>query len=85
NLAQLQRWAGALQQVIDRHDILRTAVVSEGLEHAVQVVWREARMQVCAIDGLAAGSVIDALQARFDARHQRLDLSRAPLLRLLHA
>ncbi|MBC3502493.1 non-ribosomal peptide synthase/polyketide synthase [Pseudomonas sp. SWRI59] len=85
NLAQLQRWAGALQQVIDRHDILRTAVVSEGLEHAVQVVWREARMQVCAIDDLAAGSVIDALQARFDARHQRLDLSRAPLLRLLHA
>jgi amino acid adenylation domain-containing protein len=85
SLAHLQRWAGALQQVIDRHDILRTAVVSEGLAHAVQVVWREARMQVSAIEGLATGSVIDALQARFDARHQRLDLSRAPLLRLLHA
>ncbi|WEL58164.1 non-ribosomal peptide synthase/polyketide synthase [Pseudomonas kermanshahensis] len=85
SLAHLQRWTGALQQVIDRHDILRTAVVSEGLAHAVQVVWREARMQVSAIEGLATESVIDALQARFDARHQRLDLSRAPLLRLLHA
>ncbi|WP_309475491.1 non-ribosomal peptide synthetase [Pseudomonas putida] len=85
SLADLQRWAGALQQVIDRHDILRTAVVSEGLEQAVQVVWREARMAVTAIDGLGSERVLDALQERHDARHQRLDLSCAPLLRLVHA
>ncbi|WP_313455215.1 non-ribosomal peptide synthase/polyketide synthase [Pseudomonas sp.] len=85
NLARLHTWAGALQQVIDRHDILRTAVLSEGLAQPVQVVWRNARMAVTAIDDLPAGSVIDALQARFDARQQRLDLAQAPLMRLLYA
>ncbi|MFJ4348947.1 non-ribosomal peptide synthase/polyketide synthase [Pseudomonas sp. NPDC089401] len=85
SLARLQAWAGALQQVIDRHDILRTAVLSEGLEQPVQVVWREARLAVTAITDLQGDAVIDALQARFDARHQRLDLSQAPLMRLVHA
>ncbi|MDH0732055.1 non-ribosomal peptide synthase/polyketide synthase [Pseudomonas sichuanensis] len=85
SLARLHAWAGALQQVIDRHDILRTSVVTEGLEQPVQVVWREARMAVTAITDLTGASPIDALQARFDARHQRLDLSRAPLMRLVHA
>ncbi|MEN4826672.1 non-ribosomal peptide synthase/polyketide synthase [Pseudomonas sp. P39-UII1] len=85
SLARLQAWAGALQQVIDRHDILRTSVLTEGLEQPVQVVWRAARMEVTAITDLAGASPIDALQARFDARHQRIDLARAPLMRLVHA
>ncbi|MFJ4156105.1 non-ribosomal peptide synthase/polyketide synthase [Pseudomonas sp. NPDC089752] len=85
SLARLHAWAGALQQVIDRHDILRTAVLTEGLEQPVQVVWRTARMAVTEIADLSGASPIDALQARFDARHQRLDLSRAPLMRLLYA
>ncbi|MDD1013908.1 amino acid adenylation domain-containing protein [Pseudomonas sp. TNT2022 ID1025] len=85
SLARLHTWAAALQQVIDRHDILRTAVLSEGLVQPVQVVWRTARMAVTAVAGLSGASVVDALQARFDARHQRLDLSRAPLMRLVYA
>ncbi|MDR6710988.1 amino acid adenylation domain-containing protein [Pseudomonas hunanensis] len=85
SVARLHSWCDALQHVIDRHDILRTAVVCEGLLQPVQVVWRHAQLALTPISGLGDGAVIDALQARFDARHQRIDLARAPLMRLMYA
>ncbi|CAG8863571.1 Tyrocidine synthase 3 [Pseudomonas fluorescens] len=86
SLERLHAWTAALQQVIDRHDILRTAVVWQGLDSPQQVVWRKADLAVEAV-GLdsSEGSVIEGLERRFDARHHRLDLSRAPLLRMVHA
>ncbi|NWE30415.1 amino acid adenylation domain-containing protein, partial [Pseudomonas gingeri] len=86
SLERLQRFAGALQQVVDRHDILRTAVFWEGLDRPLQVVMRQASLQVreVLLDP-AEGDILEQLQARFDARHHRLDIGQAPLIQLLYA
>ncbi|HEU0301713.1 MAG TPA: amino acid adenylation domain-containing protein, partial [Longimicrobium sp.] len=78
----LDAYLAALQAVIARHDILRTAVLWERLREPVQVVWREARLVVEEVElDSAAGEVAAQLWARFDPRHHRLDVRRAPLLR----
>ncbi|MFC5474606.1 amino acid adenylation domain-containing protein, partial [Paraherbaspirillum soli] len=79
---QLQRYLTALQAVIDRHDILRTAVVWDGVPEPVQVVWRHAQLPIEGVQlDPAAGDVAAQLRARFDPREYRLDISQAPLLR----
>ncbi|OLF53509.1 non-ribosomal peptide synthetase [Pseudomonas chlororaphis] len=86
SLARLQAFAGALQKVVARHDILRTAVLWEGLKQPVQVVWREAELPLQRVPlDPAAGDVLEQLHGCFDARHYRLDLSQAPLLRMVYA
>ncbi|HVG45249.1 MAG TPA: amino acid adenylation domain-containing protein, partial [Longimicrobium sp.] len=79
---QLEAYLGALQAVVARHDILRTSVVWEGLSEPVQVVWRHAPLSVEEVEvDPAAGHAARELYERIDARHHRMDLSRAPLLR----
>jgi amino acid adenylation domain-containing protein len=83
---RLQGYLQALQAVIDRHDILRTAVLWEGLPEPVQVVWRQAPLAVEEVSiAAAAGDVAQQLRARFDPRRYRLDLSQAPLMRIFIA
>ncbi|HYW05931.1 MAG TPA: amino acid adenylation domain-containing protein, partial [Longimicrobium sp.] len=79
---RLDGYLGALQAVIDRHDILRTAIVWEGLREAVQVVWRDVRLPVDEVELDGAGDAAEQLYARFDPRHVRLDVRRAPWLRV---
>jgi amino acid adenylation domain-containing protein len=84
--AQVERYVSALQIVIARHDILRTAIVWEGLAEPVQVVWRHApvTLEEIRLDP-AGGDIAQQLAGRFDPRHQRLDLRQAPLWRLFVA
>ncbi|HEX8321936.1 amino acid adenylation domain-containing protein, partial [Longimicrobium sp.] len=78
--ARLEQYLAALQAVIDRHDILRTAVAWEGLREPVQVVLRHAPLPVEEVE-LDAGAGADGqLWRRYDPRHYRMDLGRAPLL-----
>ncbi|HEX8613863.1 MAG TPA: non-ribosomal peptide synthase/polyketide synthase [Telluria sp.] len=78
--ARMDGFVAALQQVIDRHDVLRSAVLWEGLSEPVQVVWRQARFTVDT-PALPAGDTVAQLCALADPRHVRLDVREAPLLR----
>ncbi|MGR9404813.1 non-ribosomal peptide synthase/polyketide synthase (plasmid) [Rhizobium leguminosarum] len=82
----LDRYLAAVQQVVDRHDILRTAFVWEGLSSPAQVVWRKAALDVLEVELEGCdGSGADELRRRFDPRQYRLDLGRAPLMRFVIA
>jgi amino acid adenylation domain-containing protein len=78
----LQRFIQALQQVIDRHDILRTAVLWEHLPRPVQVVHRRATLPVEHLVLDAQRDPLAQLQEHLQPQRQRLDLRQAPLLRL---
>ncbi|WP_141700459.1 condensation domain-containing protein, partial [Pseudomonas sp. BIOMIG1BDMA] len=85
-VGRLQAFAKALQGVIERNDILRSAVLWEGLDEPLQVVWREAAL-VCEerVLDAAQGPVLEQLQARFDSCRYRMEIAQAPLLRLVYA
>ncbi|HKD14047.1 MAG TPA: amino acid adenylation domain-containing protein [Candidatus Angelobacter sp.] len=78
---RLDRYLKALQAVINRHDILHTAMAWEGLREPVQVVWREAKLRVEEVqlkeDG---GDAAEELYRRYDPRRYRIDVTQAPLL-----
>ena len=83
----VDRFLAALQSVIDRHDILRTAILWEGLPEPAQVVWRHAPILVeeLADDGIASEGedAAAAIWRRADRRHTRIDIRKAPLLRVM--
>ncbi|WP_235510082.1 condensation domain-containing protein, partial [Variovorax sp. Root473] len=80
---RLEDFVGNLNQVIARHDILRTAVLWESLSVPVQVVWREAQLALEWLDVSAGEDVAARLTA--DAGRRRIDVRRAPMIRAIAA
>lgn len=78
----VERLAGALQEVIDRHDALRSAVVWENLSKPVQVVWRSAKLLIEEVALDPSRNPIEQLKGRMKLEPQTFDLSRAPLVLL---
>ncbi|WP_372394034.1 amino acid adenylation domain-containing protein [Xanthomonas sp. NCPPB 3582] len=84
--ARLEAFADALQQVVARHDILRTAIVWECLDAPVQVVWRNATVPLLEMELDAThGDVLQQLKERMSPDKYPLDLGKAPLLRIGYA
>uniref|UniRef100_UPI0036DF44C7 non-ribosomal peptide synthetase n=1 Tax=Photorhabdus sp. RM322S TaxID=3342825 RepID=UPI0036DF44C7 len=84
--ALLDRYLAAVQQVINRHDILRTAFIWQGMSVSAQVVWRQATLSVIELTlDPADGPVNEQLIRRFDPRYYRLNLNEAPLLQFVIA
>ena len=85
---RLERFIASLNHVIQRHDILRTAVLWGGLAEPVQVVYRQAPLQLewfeCGTEA-ATVDVVEQLNAQVDARQYRMDVRRAPMIRALAA
>lgn len=86
NREVMQQYVEAVQQTVNRHDILRTAFLWQGLSTSAQVVLREARVRLVEVEiDPANGPVMQQLVQRYDPAHYRVDLTQAPLLSLFTA
>ncbi|KAF9342617.1 hypothetical protein BGX26_007181, partial [Mortierella sp. AD094] len=82
----LDRYLDALQEVVNRHDILRTAIVWENLSTPTQVVLRHAEMSITELSlDVKNGPIVDQMMKLTDPREHRIDLTQAPLIRFITA
>jgi amino acid adenylation domain-containing protein/non-ribosomal peptide synthase protein (TIGR01720 family) len=79
--ARLDAFIEALQSVIDRHDVLRTAVLTKDLQVPVQVVYRHAELNVGHLNLNPEVDVKAQLLSLLKGSHT-MALNRAPLLKV---
>ncbi|HEU5138276.1 MAG TPA: amino acid adenylation domain-containing protein [Steroidobacteraceae bacterium] len=79
---ELDELVKGLQAVIDRHDLLRSAVLWDGLPRPVQVVYRQASLQVEEIHLEQLDDPLTELQTRLTSQRLWMDVREAPLIRL---
>ena len=72
---RVDRFLAAFQSVIDRHDVLRTAMLWEGLPQPLQVVWRRAKLETTYTD-------LATIEKISSDRPLNLDVTRAPMIRV---
>lgn len=80
--AEIGALSDALQSVLDRHDVLRSAIFWEDLPQAVQVVYRKVPLPVTELALEPGGDAVEQLKARMTPEFQERDLRRAPLCHL---
>ena len=80
--AALDQHLSGMQQIVNRHDILRTAFMWENLSSPAQVVWRNAPVTIMELDlDPSEGPILQQMKQRFDPLHYKVDLTQAPVLR----
>ncbi len=80
NINSINSIIEALQYVIDRHDVMRTSIHSEGLEKAVQVVHKRVKLKPKEIKASANESIKDKMLERMQPHNLYMPLTVAPLL-----
>ncbi|KAG0199061.1 hypothetical protein BGX28_007605 [Mortierella sp. GBA30] len=84
--ATLDQYLAAVEQIVNRHDVLRTSFLWQDLSTPAQVVMREAPLSITELKlDPAAGPIAEQLKQMFDPRSHRMDLTQAPLLRFIAA
>ncbi|KAG0350131.1 hypothetical protein BGZ54_003999, partial [Gamsiella multidivaricata] len=82
----LVRYMDAVQKVVNRHDILRTAIVWKSVSTPAQVILRQAPLSVTEIFlDPANGSIAKQMLRYVDPREHHIDLTQAPLTRFVIA
>ncbi|KAF9343231.1 hypothetical protein BGX26_006061, partial [Mortierella sp. AD094] len=82
----LDRYIDAVQNVVNRHDILRTAIMWENLTKAAQVVLRHVVLPTTELSlDNAKGSIMEQMRKLTDPREYRIALTKAPLIQFMIA
>lgn len=79
---RLDQLIAALQSVVERHDVLRTAIFWERLQQPVQVVHRHATLPLKEVSLRRDLDPTEQLREWMQPERQKLDLRRAPLMHL---